>query len=78
MKQLAENIETVFLCPLPMDPLTPEQETEFHHITHCHICEQPFDISNNRVRDHDHLTGIYRGAAHEGCNINYQDSHSVP
>lgn len=78
MKQLAENIETVFLCPLPMDPLTPEQETEFHHITHCHICEQPFDISNNRVRDHDHLTGIYRGAAHEGCNINYQDSHIIP
>ena len=23
-----------------------------------------------KVRDHDHYNGLYRGAAHYGCNIN--------
>ncbi|GJQ87693.1 hypothetical protein Trydic_g14310 [Trypoxylus dichotomus] len=70
MKQFAEDAETVFLCPLPMEPLTAAQELEFHSISHCHVCECIFDVRDIRVRDHCHLTGKYRGAAHEECNSN--------
>ncbi|XP_071054718.1 uncharacterized protein [Onthophagus taurus] len=78
MKQLAEDVETIFLCPLPMEPLTEPQELEFRSLSCCHICENRFDVGDVRVRDHCHLTGKYRGTAHEDCNINYQDSHVIP
>nr|CAI5846150.1 unnamed protein product [Callosobruchus analis] len=31
-------------------------------------------------QDHDHLVPLnnYRGAAHEGCNINFKDNHTIP
>jgi len=76
LKQFAEDVETVFLCPLPMDPLTSEEAMEFHAATECHICEKP--LENDRVRDHCHLTGHYRGASHNKCNLEYQDSRVIP
>ncbi|GJQ82404.1 hypothetical protein Trydic_g11820 [Trypoxylus dichotomus] len=78
MKELAEDIEPVFLCPLPIDNLTPAQKLEFRSVPRCHICEQPFSVGECRVRDHCHITGKYRGAAHKKCNINYTDSRTVP
>ena len=47
-----------------------EQQEEFKAATCCHICEEV--LGNDRVRDHCHLTGLYRGASHEGCNVNYK------
>ena len=31
-----------------------------------------FQQSNEKVRDHCHITGTFRGAAHWSCNINFQ------
>ena len=33
------------------------------------------ELGRDRVRDHDHLTGLYRGAAHADCNLhcNFKD-----
>ncbi|KAL4085217.1 hypothetical protein QTP88_027076 [Uroleucon formosanum] len=31
-----------------------------------------------KVRDHDHLTGEYRGAAYSICNLNYQNPRFIP
>lgn len=76
--QLSEDLETVFLCPLPMEKLTPIQNDMFNKATHCHICESIFKLDDKRVRDHCHFTGRYRGPAHENCNLNFQDSHVVP
>src|SRR5688572_25285125 len=36
----------------------------------CHICEG--ELGLDRVRDHCHLTGKYRGAAHNSCNLSYK------
>ena len=32
----------------------------------------------NKVRDHDHITGKYRGSAHRSCNINLKLTKKVP
>ena len=31
-----------------------------------------------RVRDHCHITGKYRGSAHQDCDINFQLSDKIP
>lgn len=43
---------------------------EFYNEEMCSICIEPF--VNEKVRDHCHLTGKYRGAAHKSCNLNYK------
>ena len=50
--------------------ITQGQEQEFQSETVCHICEKP--LNNDKVRDHCHLTGRYRGAAHNHCNLGYK------
>ncbi|CAH1106890.1 unnamed protein product [Psylliodes chrysocephalus] len=79
MKKLAEDLETLFWCPLHID-ISAEQEYDFQKSTYCHICEQPFEHDDKKVRDHFHLLPYNncRGPFHKGCNINYQDSHVVP
>ena len=37
----------------------------------CIICKQDLD-DETKVRDHCHLSGKFRGAAHNGCNLNYK------
>ncbi|XP_030745267.1 uncharacterized protein LOC115874300 [Sitophilus oryzae] len=78
LEDFAENVETVFLCDLPMDSMTLQQTNAFYKAKICHICEKPFAYDNKKVRDHCHLTGKYRGPAHENCNLNYKDTNTVP
>ncbi|CAH1108475.1 unnamed protein product [Psylliodes chrysocephalus] len=80
MKKLAEDLETLFRCPFDID-ISAKQAYNFQKSTHCHICEQPFEPEDKKVRDHFHLlpyNNNYRGPSHEGCNINYQNSQVVP
>ncbi|CAH1106042.1 unnamed protein product [Psylliodes chrysocephalus] len=79
MSSLAEDLVTVFWCPYDID-MTFKQEMSFRKATHCHICEQAFIPEDKKVRDHIHYlsNNNYRGASHEGCNINYKDSHTIP
>ena len=35
-----------------------------------HICNE--ELGKDRVRDHCHVTGKFRGAAHEICNLKYR------
>ena len=44
----------------------------------CWICGRLIDLSDNKVRDHCHITGKYRGAAHCSCNINLKISKKIP
>ena len=39
----------------------------FQSATQCWICEK--EIIKDKVRDHCHFTGEYRGAAHKDCNL---------
>ena len=50
--------------------MTPEEQKDFDEATHCYICG--FDLGADKVRDHDHIDGKYRGAAHSECNLQYR------
>ncbi|XP_066585562.1 uncharacterized protein [Prorops nasuta] len=51
---------------------------EISEASFCHICEKPFSVNDIKVRDHDHITGLFRGAAHNSCNINYKLKLDIP
>ena len=46
-----------------------EDEKAFNEATHCHICENKYKVDDVPVRDHCHVTGKYRGSAHQTCNL---------
>ena len=56
---------------ISMKRLTQEQWWEYKNTIKCSICTKPFKSADKKVGDHDHLTGGYRGPAHNTCNLNY-------
>ena len=54
-----------------MNPLTDEEKQTYKNSKDCYLCENPFTSKDYKVRDHDHLTGNYRGPAHTSCNSKY-------
>ena len=55
-----------------------EEEEQFQSSNTCWICEKLIDDDDEKVRDHCHITGKFRGAAHWSCNINLQLTKKVP
>ena len=49
-----------FNKPLKM---TKENEEEFQKTNHCHICDKKYTKKDVRVRDHCHITAVYRGSS---------------
>ena len=62
----------------PMQALTKAQWKDYKHVSSCHICFKPFRKGNQKVRDHCHYSGIYRGAAHSLCNLQYKIPSYIP
>ena len=61
-----------------MEPSMPAQWKDYKHVSSCHICFKPFKEGNQKVRDHCHYSGIYRGAAHSLCNLQYKIPSYIP
>ncbi|XP_071646039.1 uncharacterized protein [Temnothorax longispinosus] len=78
LRRLAHDVKTISSTNIPMADFTRDEWEKFNSATHCHVCEEPFEPDDVRVRDHCHLTGRYRGPAHSNCNLNYKDSHCIP
>ena len=51
--------------------MTEKEKEEFNSATECYICKK--EMNNDKVRDHCHLTGKYRGPAHNNCNLNLKE-----
>ena len=51
---------------------------KFKSATHCFICGNPFQNPKDKVRDHCHFTGKFRGAAHSKCNLMYKVPKFMP
>ena len=54
---------------------TEEDMEQFNKASDCWICGE--SLGNDRVRDHCHFTGRYRGPAHNSCNLKYRKPKSV-
>ena len=71
-------------------PMIISAEEKIKHIEAkvCYICRKPFgiftkdknhpDYQMHKVKDHCHVTGKYRGAAHSKCNLNLQTPEFIP
>ena len=47
--------------------MTREDWRAFRTAETCHVCDKP--LEGDSVRDHCHITGKYRGAAHNACSL---------
>ena len=50
--------------------MTRHDKFVYDNSTNCHICNE--ELGKDRVRDHCHLSGKFRGAAHEVFNLKYK------
>ena len=50
----------------------------FNKATVAGFVKKLIDNDEEKVRDHCHVTGKFRGAAHWDCNINFQSTKKVP
>jgi len=49
-----------------------EELSHFEKVTECYFCKRKLQEDfKNKVRDHDHFTGQFRGTAHRGCNLQF-------
>ena len=73
MEKMLEEVEYCkavikkrFNKPLVM---TGVDEQHFKTMDGCHICGEKYTDKDVRVRDHCHITGKFRGSAHQECNL---------
>ena len=62
--------------------MTDYDKASFQKATHYHTCNKPLYNKEKReydkVRDHCHITGKYRGAAHNSCNPHLRLGNGIP
>ena len=58
--------------------MSEKEEEQFQSCNTCCICEKLIGDDDEKVRDHCHVTGKFRGAAHWSCNTNLQLTKKVP
>lgn len=54
-----------------------EYRSEYVQCTECQHCDESFGkVSGMKVMDHDHMTGKYRGPAHDKCNLHFNNRYT--
>ena len=73
MLKLNYEASKYFKTIIPVE-MSPEEEKQFQESNLCWLCEKPFEesvnLDNYKVIDYNHITGKYRGTAHNICKIN--------
>ena len=71
LKREAKQLNSEYIkAPKPMI-FSVADSLAYTNATTCHICTKQLTGDDN-VRDHCHITGIYRGEAHSICNLQYR------
>ena len=58
--------------------MSAKEEERFQSSNICLICNKLFDVADNKVRYHCHVSGKYRGARHWSCNVKIKMTKKVP
>ena len=58
--------------------MSAEEEEKFQLSNRCWIWDKLFDVGDEKARDHCHITGKNRGAAHWSCNTNLKLIKKIP
>ena len=74
-KQINEIITDHFNKKLK---ITIEDENNYQNSQDCWICNEKITENKDKVRDHCHITGKYRGPAHSKCNLKLQIPRKIP
>ena len=69
-----------------MIPLTDDEKFKYEESKQCYLCDQSINTNKQskyymnyeKVIDHCHYTGKYRGASHSLCNLQYQEEIDIP
>ena len=73
MEAMLEEVKyckkTMKTCFNKLLKMTKDDEDKFKKAKGCHICDKEYTEKDIRVRDHCHITGQYRGSAHQECNL---------
>jgi hypothetical protein len=56
---------------------TIQDQQDFDSSIECYMCKKPFTNGNFKVRDHDHFTGNFRGAACNLCNMKNRKQYKI-
>ena len=81
LKYLEEDIKMIANIPKKKIIFGKKEEERYNEETKCWICKGEFDDKDKnkeKVKDHCHYTGRYRGAAHNECNLNYRKPNFTP
>ena len=75
IKWLEEDVKAIANIKPKQMIFTEEDRKQFNKASDCWICGEY--LGNDRVRDHCHFTGRYRGPAHNNCNLKYRKPKSI-
>ena len=75
LQEEVSKINGVLADPKAMR-MTRDDWLAFRTAKTCHVCDKPLD--GDSLRDHCHITGEYRGAAHNACNLKLWQNPSIP
>ena len=78
VKRIQKCIELVWSSEMKSMVMTEEDKIDFNNATKCWICEKVLTEGHERVRDHCHCSGKFRGAAHQKCNSSFRKPKFVP
>ena len=73
---LEEDVKNIANIPSVDTIFEKEEVDRFNKASKCWICEK--ELSEDKVRDHCHYTGKYRGAAHNKCNLDFKKPNFIP
>ena len=76
IKWLEEDVKKISKLGNQKMVITEKEQEQFNQASDCWICGKKLNLED-RVRDHCHYTGRYRGAAHNKCNLKYSKPNNI-
>ena len=78
LKMIAYEIQDFLQYSFEPIRMSDEEEEAFENAEKCYVCDKPFSIDDWKVKDHSHISGSYRGAAHNTCNLKGRKNYTIP